>query len=286
MAQVLSAITGEITSFFETEKWWYDALDILIVTLIIYEFIILVRRTRAAQLIKGIAIVVAAYFASGLLQLKTVTFIFQNVLQIGLLALIIVFQPEVRRALEQMGRGGFSFFSNRFVSDRFAMWHGAIVSICDSVQNMSDDRSGALIVIERSTGLDEIAGTGKLLNASITPELIETIFFNGSPLHDGAMIIENGRIKAAGCLLPLSSNIEISRDMGTRHRAGLGMSENSDALVIVVSEETGIISVIQGGIIIRRLDGANLFRILSNELMESSDEAESGKGKRRLLRRI
>jgi len=286
VAQVLSAITGEITSFFETEKWWYDALDILIVTLIIYEFIILVRRTRAAQLIKGIAIVVAAYFASGLLQLKTVTFIFQNVLQIGLLALIIVFQPEVRRALEQMGRGGFSFFSNRFVSDRFAMWHGAIVSICDSVQNMSDDRSGALIVIERSTGLDEIAGTGKLLNASITPELIETIFFNGSPLHDGAMIIENGRIKAAGCLLPLSSNIEISRDMGTRHRAGLGMSENSDALVIVVSEETGIISVIQGGIIIRRLDGANLFRILSNELMESSDEAESGKGKRRLLRRI
>jgi len=286
VAQVFGAITGAITSFFATEKWWYDAFDILIVTIIIYEFILLITRTRAAQLIKGIAIVVAAYFAAGLLQLKTVTFIFQNVLQIGLLALIIVFQPEVRRALEQMGRGGFSFFSNRFVTDRFAMWHGAIVSICDSVQNMSDDRTGALIVIERSTGLNEIAGTGKLLNASVTPELIEAIFYNGSPLHDGAMIIENGRIKAAGCLLPLSSNIEISRDMGTRHRAGLGMSENSDALVIVVSEETGIISVAQSGIIIRRLDGANLFRILSNELMESADETDNGKGKRRLFRKI
>jgi len=153
------------------------------------------------------------------------------------------------------------------------------------VQNMADDFTGALIVIERSTGLNEIAGTGKLLNASVTPELIETVFYKGSPLHDGAMIIENGRIKAAGCLLPLSSNIEISRDMGTRHRAGLGMSENSDALVIVVSEETGVISVIQGGIIIRRLDGANLFRILSNELMDAPKDAEGARTKRRLFRK-
>jgi len=285
VSQVFDAITSAVTSFFVTEKWWYDALDILIVTLIIYQFINLINRTRAAQLIKGIVLVVAAYFAAGLLKLNTVTFLIRNILSIGLLALVIVFQPELRRALEQMGRGGFSFFSNRFVSERFAMWHGAIVSICDSVQNMADDFTGALIVIERSTGLNEIAGTGKLLNASVTPELIETVFYKGSPLHDGAMIIENGRIKAAGCLLPLSSNIEISRDMGTRHRAGLGMSENSDALVIVVSEETGVISVIQGGIIIRRLDGANLFRILSNELMDAPKDAEGARTKRRLFRK-
>ena len=285
MSQVIESVTNAVSAFFSTEKWWFDLLDILIVTILIYQFILLIQRTRAAQLLRGIAVVLIAYFTAGFIQLKTVTFIFQNVLQIGLLALIIVFQPEVRRALEQVGRGGFSFFSNRFSSNQFTRWHGAIVSICDSVQHMSDERTGALIVVERATGLNEIVGTGAMVDAAVTPELIETIFYEGSPLHDGALIIENGRIKAAGCLLPLSSNIEISRDMGTRHRAALGMSENSDALIIVVSEETGIISVAQNGIIIRRLDGANLFRMLSNELIADSNDGENGKSRRRLFRR-
>ena len=285
MAQLFEAISGAVSSFFSTERWWYDLLDILIVTILIYQFILLIQRTRAAQLLRGIAVVLIAYFTAGLLQLKTVSFIFQNVLQIGLLALIIVFQPEVRRVLEQVGRGGFSLLSNRFSSNQFTVWHGAIVSICDSVSRMSDERTGALIVVERTTGLSEIAGTGALVDAAVTPELLETIFYEGSPLHDGAVIVENGRISAAGCLLPLSSNIEISRDMGTRHRAALGMSENSDALIIVVSEETGIISVAQNGIIIRRLDGANLFRMLSNELIAETKTKEGGKGRRRLFRK-
>ncbi len=285
MTQFLSGISNAISGFFTTENWWKDVVDILIVTFLIYEVILLIRRTRAVQLIKGIFIVVVAYLVAQLLELKTVTFIFQNVLQIGLLALIIVFQPEVRRALEQVGRGGFSFLSNRFASDQFTMWHSAISAICGSVQHMADNRVGALIVIERTTGLNEIISTGSVLDAAVSSELIETVFYEGSPLHDGAMIIEKGRIRAAGCLLPLSSNFEISREMGTRHRAALGMSENSDALVIIVSEETGIISVAQNGIIIRRLDEANLFRMLSNELMSSSEDAENGKNKRRRFKK-
>lgn len=279
MEAFFDSVSNALRNFFSSGNWWSDVIDILIVTFLIYEVILLIRRTRAVQLIKGISIVVVAYFAARLLELKTVSFLFENVLQIGLLALIIVFQPEVRRGLEKMGRGGFSFFSNRFTSDQFTMWHGPIVSICESVEHMAEDNVGALIVIERTTGLNEIVGTGTVIDAEVTSELIETIFYEGSPLHDGAMVIENGRVRAAGCLLPLSSNIEISRDMGTRHRAALGMSENSDALIVVVSEETGIVSVAQNGIFIRRLDNANLFRMLSNELMPTPAEDESEKKK-------
>lgn len=282
---LFSAISNSISLFFSTSQWWYDVLDILIVTLFIYQLIRLIQRTRAAQLIKGIALVVVVYLIAGVLKLKTVSYIFQNVLQIGLLAIIVVFQPELRRALEQMGRGGFSLFPKRSDTERISMWHGVIVAICDSVHSMSESKTGALIVVARDTGLNEIIGTGAVINATVTSDLIETIFFEGSPLHDGAIIIDNGRIRAAGCLLPLTANVEISRNLGTRHRAALGMSETSDALVIVVSEETGIISIAHNGILIRKLDGTNLFRILSNELMTNPKENDYTKGIRRFLRK-
>ena len=282
---VFEAISNTISLFFSTSQWWYDVFDILLVTLLIYQFIRLIQRTRAVQLIKGIALVVVVYFIAGVLKLKTVSYIFQNVLQIGLLAVIVVFQPELRRALEQMGRGGFFFFTKRSTEERISMWHGVIVAICDAVKSMSESKTGALIVIARETGLNEIVGTGAVLNAVVTPELIETIFYEGSPLHDGAIIIDNGKVKAAGCLLPLTSNIEISRSLGTRHRAALGMSETSDALVIVVSEETGTISLAHNGILIRKLDGTNLFSILSNELMVTPTENQNVKVLRRLWKK-
>ena len=285
MEQLKSAIRTAISTFFTSSDWWKDVIDILLITFLIYQLIRLVRRTRAAQLIQGIVIVVVGYLISLWFDLKTVKFLFQNVLQIGLLALVVVFQPEIRRALEQVGRGGFSFLSNRFVSEQFSMWHQPIVAICESVEHMAEDNVGALIVIERTTGLNEIVGTGSVVDAAVSAELIETVFYEGSPLHDGAMIVASGRIRAAGCLLPLSSNLEISRDMGTRHRAALGMSENSDAMIIVVSEETGIISIAQNGVIIRRLDSQNLFRMLSNELVEAVAENGGTKTKWRLFKR-
>lgn len=282
---VFRAIANTISLFFSTSQWWYDVLDILLVTALIYQFIRLIQRTRAAQLIKGIALVIVVYFVAGVLELKTVSYIFQNVLQIGLLAIIVVFQPELRRALEQMGRGGISFLQKRHTSERISMWHGVIVAICDSVHSMAESKTGALIVIARETGLNEIIGTGAVINAAVTSELIETIFYEGTPLHDGAIIIDNGRLRAAGCLLPLTSNIEISRNMGTRHRAALGMSETSDALVIVVSEETGTISLAHNGLLVTKLDGSNLFRILSKELMSTPNENDSVKSIRRLFRK-
>ena len=252
-----------------------DLLDILLVAYIIYALIMLARQTRAAQLMRGIVVVVLAWFLAGLVDLKTIKFLLDNVLQFGLLAVVVVFQPEIRRALEQMGRSKLSslaIFAGKLTGDEITRWNDAIVTICDSAERMSKDRTGALIVIERKTSLGEIVRTGTKVDAGVTGEMLETIFYEGTPLHDGAVVVKDGRIEAAGCILPVSQNTEISKDMGTRHRAALGMSENSDALVIVVSEETGIISVARDGLIVRRLDKTTLYRLLQNEIIPPQEE--------------
>ncbi|MEG2259053.1 MAG: DNA integrity scanning protein DisA nucleotide-binding domain protein, partial [Oscillospiraceae bacterium] len=172
-----------------------------------------------------------------------------------------------------------AIFSGKMSSDEISTWNDAIVTVCDSTERMAKERTGALIVIEMETSLGEIVRTGTKIDAAPTCELLETIFYEGTPLHDGAVVIRNGRVEAAGCLLPVSQNTDISRDMGTRHRAALGMSENSDAIIVVVSEESGIISIAQNGLIVRRLDKSNLFRILQNEIMPQPEEGEeTGKG--------
>lgn len=252
-----------------------DLLDILLVAYIIYALIMLARQTRAAQLMRGIVVLLVAWFLAGLIDLKTIKFLLDNVLQFGLIAAVVVFQPEIRRALEQMGRSKLSslaIFAGKLTDDDITRWNDAIVTICDSAERMSKDRTGALIVIERKTSLGEIVRTGTLIDAGVTGEILETIFYEGTPLHDGAVIVKDGRIEAAGCILPVSQNTEISKDMGTRHRAALGMSENSDALVIVVSEETGIISVARDGLIVRRLDKTTLYRLLQNEIIPPQEE--------------
>ena len=223
-----------------------DLLDILVVTFLIYEAISLVRQTRTAQLAKGI------------------------------IALVVVFQPELRRALEQVGRTslfGMQLFKGKAdPGDLRAKWQSAIVAVCDSAEQLADSRTGALVVLERRTNLSEIIKTGTVLNADITPEMLGTIFYEGTPLHDGAVVVRDGRIEAAGCFLPLSNNLEIGKDMGTRHRAALGMSENSDAVVVVVSEETGIISLAKNGVLIRRLDRQNLFNLLEGDMVPPAVE--------------
>ncbi|MEA4912258.1 MAG: diadenylate cyclase CdaA [Oscillospiraceae bacterium] len=256
-----------------------DILDIALVAYVIYQLIGLVKKTRAAQLMKGILVLFVGYFIADQIGMKTTTFIINNFLQFGLLALVVVFQPELRRALEQVGRSKLSRlspFAGKALPEEIAVWKDAIVAVCDSAERMSKEKTGALMVIERKTGLDEIVRTGTRVDARVTSELLETIFYEGSPLHDGAVIISGGRVEAAGCILPVSSNAGISKDMGTRHRAALGMTESSDALVVVVSEETGIISLAQNGIIIRRLDRSNLHRLLQGEIIPPTDEEETG----------
>ncbi len=258
---------------------WADILDIALIAYVIYQIINLVRKTRAAQLTKGIIILLVGYLIAYRIGMKTTTFVLENVLQFGLLALVVVFQPEIRRILEQVGRSRLSSFSSilgKTTAEEVTVWNDAISAVCDSAEHMSKEKTGALIVIERKTGLDEIVRTGTRIDSNATSELIETIFYEGSPLHDGAVILIGGRVAAAGCLLPVSqSNSGISKDMGTRHRAALGMSENSDALIVVVSEETGIISLAQNGIIVRRLDRVSLFRLLQGEIIPVDKEEDS-----------
>jgi len=260
----------------KTMRIW-DLIDILVVAYVIYEIFQMTRKTRASQLLRGLAVLIIIFVLSGpeMLDLKTIYFLMRTLLQFGLLAVVVIFQPEIRRALEQVGTTRFQIFSvfaPHMSSAQKELWREAVVTICDAAERMARSRTGALIVLERLSPMDEIEQTGTQLDAEVTAELLETIFYEGSPLHDGAVVISRARVSAAGCLLPVSQNAVISKDMGTRHRAAIGLSEQSDALIVVVSEETGIISLAQHGVILRRLDRANLYRILEGDLLPKEEE--------------
>ena len=261
-----------------------DAIDVIIVTILIYSAIKLVRETRAGQLVKGIIILVVIFLLSSQFELLMLSTILRTFFQFAFLALLIVFQPEIRKALEQMGRSkvGQSLANAVGVKEKESdktQIRKAIEGVVDTTAVLQQMRMGALIVFERHTKLGEIVETGTIVEADPSAQLIANIFFNKAPLHDGAMIIRAGRIYSAGCILPLSSNISISADLGTRHRAGLGMSENSDAVVVVVSEETGQISIALNGRLTRNYNRVTLREKLEQLLISSSEGAASG-GKR------
>ena len=259
-----------------------DGIDILCLTFVIYQGIKIVRETRAGQLVKGISFLAVLFIISNWLGLKSMSFLLENVFQIGVIALLVVFQPELRRALERLGRTNVvSVLPSRqdegHVSERISTMIDAVV---EASKTMSMERTGALMVFELKTKLGEIIGTGTVISAVPSASLICNIFFKNSPLHDGAMILRDGQVYAAGCYLPLSDNDTISRQLGTRHRASLGMSENSDALVVVVSEETGFISYAQNGKLVRNIDTAQLRKNLEETLLperhtEPSEKKES-----------
>ena len=259
---------------------WRDTLDILIIAVAFYELIAFARRSRAGQLVKGIVTLLAFIVLAYLLDLRTVKWLLNNLLTVGFTAAIIIFQPELRRVLERVGQGtgwaGQLFFSRRSDPSLRDVWRSAVVAVCDAAEQLSDTSTGALMVLERGNNLDEIIRTGTALTANVIPEMLGTIFYEGTPLHDGAVIIRDGLIVAAGCVLPLSNNLDMGKDMGTRHRAALGMSENADAIVVVVSEETGIISLAKNGVLIRRLDRQNLFNLVQEEFIPP-EEGQAGK---------
>jgi len=244
-----------------------DFLDISVVAYIIYHAIKFLRDTRASQLIKGLAIMVAIYIIASVAGMRTLSFLITYIFQYGALAVFIMFQPELRRSLEQVGRTRFSSFQlfNTLSSsdDTNKHWSKAIDAIGEAASFLSKRRIGALIVLERQANLGEIIKTGTTINAVPSAELLGNIFFPNSPLHDGALIIREGRLIAAGCYLPLSDNFTISKDMGTRHRAGLGMSESSDAVVVIISEETGIITIAENGKLRRGFTEEQLVKELS-----------------------
>ncbi len=254
-------------------------LDILIVAFLVYKVIVLVRQTNTWQMAKGILIVALVYLVAYILSMRTLLYLIDSFMLYGIIAMVVVFQPELRRVLDLMGRTGFSkvagFRMGLSGSEQARdVWRNAIVEICDTAENLSKTHTGALIVIERSTNLDEIIKTGTVVQSTISSEILESIFYSGTPLHDGAVIIRNGRVFAAGCFLPLSVNFDIGKDLGTRHRAALGMSESSDAVIVVVSEETGVISVVKGGILVRHLERQNLYTVLESDVVPPLEETQ------------
>ena len=269
---------NSIIANFQTFKL-ADLLDIVIIAFLIYQLLGIINRTRAGQLAKGALLVLAVYLVANVLNMRTVTWLLNSLLQVGLLTLVVLFQPEIRRALERMGQtdqwaGKLFNIKGRYNDPSFkGAWRSAIIAICDAAERFSETKTGALIVLERNTNLSEIVRTGTPVNSAVNLEVLGTIFYEGTPLH-GAAIIENGRIKAAGCVLPLSNNLDLGKDMGTRHRACLGIAENSDAIAVVVSEETGIISMAKNGVLIRHFDRQTLYTRLVDEMIPKETASE------------
>lgn len=263
-----------------------DVLDILIVALLVYKILQFIRETRAAQLVKGLLVLVIATFSSYLLNLHTLYWILKGVMTLGVVAIVVVFQPELRRGLEYLGRTklvkpGFG----QMQMDKEKAKH-VITEFIRAIGNFSKDRVGALIVLERETALTDMTESGTIVDAEISAELLGNLFYEGSPLHDGAVIIRGDRIFAAGCVLPLSQNRTIGKELGTRHRAGIGITEHSDAVTIIVSEETGIISMAVNGKLSRFLDTKTVEKTLLDLYLKNGDIGDKSSLLTLLFRKI
>ncbi len=237
----------------------FSILDILVVAFIFYKSYMLMKETRAIQLLKGLIFIFVLIPISELLNLTVLNWVLNKTITIGVLTIVIIFQPEIRRALEHIGR---TAFADKHVFEDEQIMEKVIIEIVNAVEILSKSKTGALIVIEQRTGIAEIIKTGTTLDAVISTALLENIFVVNTPLHDGATIIRNDRIIAAGCFLPLTNNDVISKKLGTRHRAAIGITETSDALTIIVSEETGTISIAMNGRLLRNYDKDKLKKIL------------------------
>ena len=256
----MDAIWDQIQTFFWNiinRPTWVDYLDIGIMAMLIYQLFLITRRTRSMQVFKGLMILIFASYLSGILGLTSINYLLQGVLSNGIIVILILFQPEVKRTLEYLGRT-----ANLNRSGEQNESEKTIDAITQCLQRLSRRRVGALVVFEQKTGLQESVDTGIRLDAEISAGLLENIFEPNTPLHDGAVIIRGDRIEAAACILHVSDNNAISHDLGTRHRAALGVSENSDAMVLIVSEETGIISMAQNGKLTRHLDADAVRKVL------------------------
>lgn len=242
-----------------------DIIDILIVAVVVYKLLGLIKQTRAEQLFKGVLLLVVATFLSDLLNLHTINWILKGTVALGAVAILVVFQPELRRGLEYLGRS--KFVNAPFEQMDKEKGKHITSNIVKAIDSFSRDRVGALIVFERQTNLTDIMESGTIVDAEISDQILGNIFYEGAPLHDGAVIIRDGRVYAAGCVLPLTKNNSISKDLGTRHRAGIGITENSDALTLIVSEETGIISIAEDGQLSRFLDVKTVEKKLLNMYM-------------------
>ena len=261
-----------------------DVVDILVVALIFYKVITMIRSTRASRIAKSIVLLLLVTWITSLVHMNLLYFILNRILELGFIAVVIMFQPELRRLLEKVGSKSIKELIG--TREEVRSVDVAISAVVKSCENMSKTRTGALIVFERKMLLDEYFKTGTILDAAASDELLRNIFFPKAALHDGAVILREARVAAAGCVLPLSENTHLSSDLGTRHRAGIGMSEVSDAVVVIVSEETGTISVAIGGMLKRHLAPKTLERLLTNELITAQEENKPSRIYERFIGRL
>ncbi|MBQ8783027.1 MAG: diadenylate cyclase CdaA [Clostridia bacterium] len=256
-----------------------DTIDILLVAFIAYKLIKFMRESRALHVVKGVILILVIYFIIKTLGMQASTYLFEMLMSSFILVLVILFAPELRHALESVGRSRVPILRMLGLSNRNTVSQNrqkkAVLEICKACNDMSEKKIGALIVLERDVALNEVVSTGVGLDAAVSKELIGSIFFPNSPLHDGAVIVRDGRVCAAGCILPLTQNTNISSDLGTRHRASIGVSEQSDAVVVVVSEETGQVSVVHKGVLERDVSDGVLIELLTSYF--SSDASKPPK---------
>ena len=274
MSEFFQNLWRSITVLFTTQISIGDIFDIAIVSVLIYMLLRVTKRTRAQQVIKGLGILLVLAVISSWLNLSVINWMFSTLLQWMLLIIIIIFQPELRQMLEQLGRGSFSL-RKKDGGDNRKKAEKTVDEIVRTAQNLSKRRVGALIVFQMNSKLDDICETGTAIDACISSMLLENRFEPNTPLHDGAVIIRDMRVCAAGCFLPLSENTGIDKKLGTRHRAALGISERTDAVALVVSEETGVISYTRGGAIHRYIDSRSLRELLESLFINTSQESDN-----------
>ena len=250
----------------------WDIVDILLVAFLFYKLMRFMRNTNAQKLFQGLILLAAATLLSEVMQLKALSFIMRTVMEVGILALVIIFQPELRKILDQIGSQKLANLFNIGRGQEAKSTDTAILQTIEAVNSLAWTKTGALIIFQREDDLQNIINTGTTINADVNAELLKNLFYNKAPLHDGAVIIANGRIAAAGCILPLTGKQNISKELGTRHRAGLGQSEAYDSLSVIVSEETGAISLAEGGVLKRHLAPETLERLLTAKLMPEVEE--------------
>ncbi len=265
------------SSYFISTIRFSDLLDILIVAYLIYKIVGYFQETRAFQLLKGIVILLIFMQLSEILQLNTISFILRNTMQVGVIALIVIFQPELRRALTKIGNKKFNIFGVDENEIKTKLEY-VVKQVAEACEALSQQRIGALIVFQRETIIGDIIRTGIHMGSEVSSELLINIFIPNTPLHDGAVIIGDHKIKAAACFLPLSQNETLSKELGTRHRAGIGITESSDAVAVIVSEETGKISIAVNGTLTRNITGETLYKALLKMLdTDKSQKADKKK---------
>ena len=274
---VAAVLPEQITDVINIKKTisFVDVIDIACVSVLLYYLYKFIRDKRAGKLAVGVLLLFVIQIISKMLDMYLMQYIMQNIFQIGFITLVILFQPEIRSVLEKVGTTPIKGLRSISETKDQSYREKVIDEIVSAVGDMGDSKTGALIVFERRERLGEIISTGTMVDAAPSAELIKNIFFKNSPLHDGAMIVRAGRVCAAGCVLPLSGNQSLSRDLGTRHRAAVGMSESADSVLVVVSEETGSISVAIGGMLKRHLSPDMLRKLLENELLDSEKQEKS-----------